>query len=130
MKKLILLFCLALTLMAGQVAAADMGIADNHRDAIHKAMQKHIQSVSELNGNGKFPMYDPETRSIVQLAFDKLHMSVEIKGRTMAYFVSCADFTDTAGVKYDLDFLVSPNYGVVATLIHSKDGKKTAYDIH
>jgi len=44
--------------------------------------------------------------------------------------VSCADFTSLEGVKYDLDFLVSPNYGVVATLIHSKDGKKTAYDIH
>ena len=129
MIKLIPSFCLCLILMAGSVAA-DTGIADNHRDAIHKAMEQHIQSVTELNGNGKFPMYDPATRSIVQLDFDKLHDSVEIKGRKLAYFVSCADFTDPGGVKYDLDFLVSPNYGVVATLIHSKDGKKTAYDIH
>jgi hypothetical protein len=129
MKKLIPLFYLVLTLMSGSVAA-EPGIADNHRDAIHKAMEQHIQSVTQLNGNGKFPIYDPETRSILQLNFDKLHDSVEIKGRKIPYFVSCADFTSLEGVKYDLDFLVSPNYGVVATLIHSKDGKKTAYDIH
>ena len=115
--------------MAGKVAA-DTGIADNHRNAIHKAMEQHIQSVTQLNGNGKFPVYDPETRSILQLDFDKLHDSVEIKGRKIPYFVSCAYFTDSAGTKYDLDFLVSPNYGVVATLIHSKNGKHTAYDIH
>ena len=130
MKKLIPIFCLVLTLMAGSVAA-DTGIADNHRDAIHKAMEQHIQSVTQLNGNGKFPVYDPETRSILQLDFDKLHDSVEIKGRKIPYFVSCADFKDSvSGDRYDLDFLVSPNYGVVATLIHSKNGKKTAYDIH
>ena len=129
MMKLIPLFCFVFTLMAGSVAA-DSGIADNHRDAIHKAMERHIQSVTELNGNGKFPVYDPEKHSIVQLAFEKLHDSVEIKGRKMAYFVSCAYFKDPAGVIYDLDFLVSPNYGVVATLIHSKDGQKTDYDIH
>jgi len=115
--------------MAGPVAAGT-GFADSHRNAIQKAMEQHIKSVTQLNGNGKFPVYDPETQSIVQLDFDKFHDSVEIKGRKMAYFVSCSDFTDSKGVKYDLDFLVSPNYGVVATLIHSKDGKKTAYDIH
>ncbi len=130
MKKAIPLICLVLTLIAGSAIAADSGIADNHRDAIHKAMEQHIKSVTQLNGNGKFPVYDPEKRSIVQLEFEKLHMSVEIKGRKMAYFVSCAYFKDPAGVIYDLDFLVSPNYGVVATLIHSKDGQKTDYDIH
>ena len=93
-------------------------------------MEQHINSVTELNGNGKFPVFDPDTRSIVQLSFDKLHTSVEIKGRALAYFVSCAYFKNPEGVVYDLDFLVSPNYGVVATLIHSKDGKKTDYDIH
>jgi hypothetical protein len=130
MKNLITILFLAFSLFAGPAFAEDSGIADNHRDAIQAAMTKHIQTVTELNGNGKFPVYDPEARSIVQLDFNKLHMSVEIKGRKMAYFVSCAYFKDPSGVIYDLDFLVSPNYGVVATLIHSKDGKKTAYDIH
>ena len=129
MKKLIPVFCIVFLFLIGPVSA-DTGIADNHRDAIQKAMQQHIESVTQLNGNGKFPIYDPETRSVVQLDFDKFHNSVEIKGRKLSYFISCADFKDSAGIMYDLDFLVSPNYGVVATLIHSKDGKKTAYDIH
>ncbi len=129
MKNLISAFCLVLTLMVGSVAA-DTGIADNHRDAIQKAMEQYIQSVTQMNGNGKFPVYDPETKSIVQLKFEKFHDTVEIKGRSLPYFVSCSYFTNSGGVTYDLDFLVSPNYGVVATLIHSKDGKKTAYDIH
>jgi hypothetical protein len=130
MKKLILTLCLAFSLISIPAFAEDMGIADNHRDAIQAAMKKHIDSVTELNGNGMFPVYDPDSRSIVQLSFSKLHKSVEIKGRDQAYFVSCAYFKDPAGMVYDLDFLVSPNYGVVAKLIHSKDGKKTAYDIH
>ncbi len=129
MKNLIPVFCLALTLMAGSVAA-DMGIAENHRDAIQKAMHQHIQSVIKLNGNGKFPVYDPETSSIIQLSFDRFHDSVEIKGRELPYFVTCADFTGAGGAKYDLDFLVSSNYGVVATLIHSRDGKHTPYNVH
>jgi hypothetical protein len=129
MRNLIPVFFLVLTLMAGSVAA-DTGIAENHRDAIQKAMEQHIQSVTQMNGNGKFPVYDPETRSIVQLNFERFHDSVEIKGRKLAYFISCADFKDSAGVMYDLDFLVSSKYGVVATLIHSKAGKKTNYDIH
>jgi hypothetical protein len=130
MKKIIPIFCFVLILMTGSVTA-DTGIAANHRDAIHKAMEKHIQTVTELNGNGKFPVYDPESRSILQLDFDKLHDSVEIKGRKFPYFVTCADFKDSAsGDKYDLDFLVSENYGVVATLIHSKNGKYTDYNIH
>ncbi len=130
MKKLIPILCFVFILMTGAVAA-DTGIAANHRDAIHKAMEKHIESVTELNGNGKFPVYDPESRSILQLDFDKLHDSVEIKGRKFPYFVTCADFMDSAsGAKYDLDFLVSENYGVVATLIHSKNGKHTDYNIH
>ena len=129
MKQLISVFCLVFTLITGSVWADD-GIAENHRDAIQKAMGKHIAMVTQLNGNGKFPVYDPDTRAIVQLEFEKFHDSVEIKGRKLSYFVACADFHDAKGVVYDLDFLVSRHYGVVATLVHSKDGRKTAYDIH
>ncbi len=129
MKTLIPAICIVLTLLVGAVSA-EPGIADNHRDAIQKSMKRHIDTVTKLNGNGKYPVYDPVTRSILQLDFDKLHNSVEIKGRKFPYFVSCADFTSANGDRYDLDFLVSPNYGVVASLIHSKKGKHTAYDIH
>jgi hypothetical protein len=69
--------------------------------------------------------------SILQLDFDNFHDSVETKGRKFPYFITWADFTGIAsGTKYDLDFLVSANYGVVVTPIHSKNGKHTAYNVH
>lgn len=111
-------------------AWSEDGIATNHGDAIQKAMAKHIQELTELNGNGKYPMFDPESRTLVQLEFKEFHDNVEIKGRTNAYFVSCADFVDPAGTLYDIDFFVSQNYGVVSALVHAKDGQKSPYDVH
>ena len=95
-----------------------------------KAMGQHIQGMSESNGNGKYPMFDPETRSLVQLEFKKLHDSVELKGRANQYFVSCADFVAPDGTLYDLDFFLSMKHDVVSVLVHSKNGQKTPYDIH
>ena len=129
MKK-ILIAILAVQFMWAGWALADTGIAETHRDAIQTAMGNHIKDVSDKNGNGMFPMFDPGKRTVVQLKFDKFHNSVEIKGRSYPYFISCADFTDKNGVKYDLDFLVSKNHHVVAVLIHSINNKKTKYDIH
>jgi len=129
MKKL-LITVLAVHFMWAGVALADNGIAESHRDAIQTAMGNHIKDVSEKNGNGLFPVFDPGQRTVVQLKFDQFHDSVEIKGRDYPYFISCADFKDKTGVKYDLDFLVSKNHAVVAVLIHSINNKKTKYDIH
>ena len=48
-------------------------------------------------------------------------------------FASCADFIDPKTQdKYDIDFLVSKantDYVVVQPLVHSKNGKKTPYDL-
>ena len=117
-------------LMISSSAWAHEGIVTSHRDAIQKAMMNHIEQVTEYNGNGKFPVFDPSEKTIVQLKFDYIHDSVEVMGRDNPYFVSCADFIDHKGVRYDLDFLVSKNHEVVAVLIHAKKGKKTPYDIH
>ncbi len=129
MKK-ILITMLAIHFMWAGWALADSGIVETHRDAIQTAMANHIKDVSEKNGNGMFPIYNPSQRTIIQLKFDKFHDSVEIKGRDYPYFISCADFTDKNGVIYDLDFLVSKNHEVVAVLIHAINNKKTSYDIH
>ena len=129
MKTLFTAACLGIFLLTG-TAWSEVGVADNHRDAIQKAMGKHIDELTELNGNCKYPMFDPESRSLVQLEFKEFHDSVEIKGRKNPYFVSCADFLAPDGTVYDLDFFVSKNYGVVAALVHSKDGKKSPYDVH
>ena len=93
-------------------------------------MGKHIQEMIEMNGNGKFPMFDPDSRTLVQLEFKNFHDSVEIKGRKNPYFVSCADFVAEDGTMYDIDFFVSKNYGVVSALVHAKNGVKSKYDIH
>ena len=120
---------LILFLFTSMAWAEHPGIATSHRDAIQKAMAKHIQDLTELNGSGKYPMLDPETRSLVQLEFKQLHDSIELKGRTNPYFVSCADFVAPDGTLYDLDFFVSENYSVVSTLVHAKGGKNSPYDV-
>ncbi len=129
MKK-ILITMLAIHFMWAGWALADSGIVETHRDAIQTAMANHIKELSEKNGNGMFPIFDPSQKTVVQLKFDRLHDSVVIRGKDYPYFISCADFTDKNGVIYDLDFLVSKNHEVVAVLIHAKNGKKTPYDIH
>jgi len=116
-------------LLAG-VAWADDGIVSTHRDAIQKAMGKHIQEMIEMNGNGKYPMFDPDSRALVQLEFKMFHDSVEIKGRKNPYFVSCADFVAEDGTMYDIDFFVSEKYAVVSALVHAKNGVKSKYDVH
>ena len=128
--KLIIAILITTFLMVSNLVLAHEGIATSHRDAIQKAMKNHIDQVTKYNGNGKFPVFDPSEKTVIQLQFDYLHDSVEVTGRDNPYFISCADFVDGKGVRYDLDFLVSKNYEVVAVLIHAKNGKKTQYDIH
>jgi hypothetical protein len=129
MKLLIATISMAFLMICSSVWAHE-GISTSHRDAMQMAMKNHIEQVANHNGNGKFPIYDPSIKTIVQLKFDFLHDSVEVMGRENPYFVTCADFVDSNGVRYDLDFLVSKNHEVVAVLIHAKKGKKIPYDIH
>ncbi|GJL54934.1 MAG: hypothetical protein NPIRA02_20660 [Nitrospirales bacterium] len=128
MNKFFIATCLGFVLLTGGIAWSG-GVASTHHDAVQKAMKQHIQGLTELNGNGTYPVFDPETRSLVQLEFKELHDSVELKGRTNQYFVSCADFVAPDGTLYDLDFFVSTKHGVVAALVHSKNGVHTDYNI-
>ena len=56
---------LALFLLTGMAWAEHPGIATTHRDAMQNVMAKHIRELGESNGNGKYPMFDPESRSLV-----------------------------------------------------------------
>ena len=118
-----------MALMAGLAWAEHPGVVTNHRDAIQQAMMKHIKHITEHNGNGMYPVFDPDSKTVVQLKLKEFHDSVEIMGRTTPYFVSCADFTAEDGTFYDLDFLVSRKYAVVGTLVHAKNGEKISYEI-
>ena len=129
MKITLSVVCFSLVLMAGLAWAEHPGVATSHRDAIQKAMMTHIKEVTEHNANGLYPVFDSDAKRVVQLKLKEFHDSVEIMGRATPYFVSCADFTAKDGTPYDLDFLVSSKYAVVATLVHAKNGNKISYEI-
>ncbi len=93
-------------------------------------MNAHIEDMIERNGNGKYPVFDPAVRTLVQLQFKELHAGVERMGKKTPYFVSCADFVGEDGTKYDLDFFVSEKYGVVSAIVHAKNGVESKYDVH
>ena len=73
--------------------------------------------------------YDPVADRLVRLELVELHDGIVQKGD---FYVSCADFTDEAGVTYDMDFLVletAEGYRVNQAIVHSVDGKKRKYHI-
>ena len=129
MKRFTYALGLVLLLTTSVAGAQHPGISTSHRDAMQNVMARHIQELTESNGNGKYPIFDPESRSLVQLEFKALHDSVEVKGRTTPYFVSCADFVAPDGTMYDVDFFISKNYEVVLAVVHAKNGTKTKYDV-
>lgn len=128
MKTMLATMCVGL-LFAGVAWAGDK-IVGKQRDTIQAAMNKHIKDMLERNGNGKYPVFDPDLRTIVQLEFKKLHEGVEMMGEKTPYFVSCADFVAEDDTKYDLDFFVSKKHGVVSTIVHAKNGVESRYDVH
>ena len=110
-------------------SADDPNIPKSTKAKVQTAMTNHINKMVKIN-EGTYPILDPDTRKIVQLDFKKLHKGVVVKGSEGKYYISCADFTDKSGIKIDIDFLVSPNYEVVESLIHKKDGKRMDYGVH
>jgi len=61
---------------------------------------------------------------------DGLHHGVKNKGNL---YVSCVDFTDKKGNKYDIDFLVNKSDGryiVAQPIVHKVNGVKNPYDLN
>ncbi len=129
MKKFIFIFLVVLMIPGAVYAADDPNISRETKDKVQIAMNAHINALMAKNG-GTYPIFDQDARSVVQLQFLKLHTGVVEKGKQGKYFISCADFTDASGTKYDLDFLVSANYEVVEALVHKKNGVKQHYGVH
>ena len=65
--KFIMAILITTFLVASSSVGAHEGIATSHRDAIQKAMKKHIDQIMEYNGNGKFPVFDPTEKTLIQL---------------------------------------------------------------
>ncbi|HEC25974.1 MAG TPA: hypothetical protein ENI67_00985 [Gammaproteobacteria bacterium] len=126
--KIITLGLLALLLLAGPVtyAADDPSIKGDLRTNIQATMDTFIKSQTI---DGTLRLYDPVEDVLLKVKLKKLHPGIVKKGD---FFVSCADFVDLKGRKYDLDFLVVPAGDKLITtqaIVHSVDGKKRKYHL-
>ena len=107
-------------------AGNDPSIKGELRQAIKQAMVEHVAATTI---EGRYVIYDAVEGKLKKLKFAELHDGVVKKGD---FFVSCADFVDATGQKYDLDFLVAKQgdgLRVFQGLVHSIDGEKRAYHL-
>ena len=126
--RLAALATLALTLSTtpAALAADDSSIQGELRTNIRASMQQFIR---QKTVDGVYHHYDPVEGKLLRLTFDTLHSGIV---RTGDFYVSCADFSDQAGRKLDMDFLVVPaGAGLLTTqaILHKVDGVKRPYDV-
>jgi len=107
-------------------AGDDPSIRGQMRTGIQAAMNEHIK---DNMVNGWYAIYDAKKGELKWLALDKLHEGIVKKGD---FYVSCADFVDAQGKKYDIDYLVAQeegSYRVLEAVVHAEDGKKREYHL-
>ncbi len=115
----------AATATAG-LAGDDPSIKGKTRTSIQKAMNEHIEHNTVKDS---YVIYDAVAGELKKLGFEALHKGIVKKGD---FYVSCADFVDPQGKKYDIDFLVAQkkdSFRVLQALVHSIDGDKRAYHL-
>lgn len=122
----LLLTMLLSVYMTFSFAGDDPSIKGDLRTSIQTAMGQHIDS-NKLNGN--YVIYDEINGEMKNLTLVELHSGIVKKGD---FYVSCADFVDKVGKKYDLDFLVGKSdkgLQVLQSIVHSVDGNKRKYHV-
>lgn len=106
-------FSLGWLLTMSPTGAQHLGISTTHRDAtMQHVMATRIRELTQSNGNGSYPILDPESRSLVQLQFERLHDSIEVKGGTSPCFVRLAECVARDGTAHGVDVFISENYEV------------------
>ena len=126
MYRKILTAALLLGLTTAAFTADDPSIKGATREGVQRAMQSHIAKNTLAD---RYVIYDAQTGHLNRLAFKELHAGIVKKGD---FYVSCADFLDGQGKKYDIDFLVAQKngaYHVLQGLVHSIDGEKRKYHV-
>jgi hypothetical protein len=104
----------------------DPSITGDTRKGIQAAMKSHID---ENTVNDRYIIYDAVTGELKKLKFDSVHKGIMKKAD---FYVSCADFIDDGGNKYDLDLLVVEKDGgfrAMDTIVHSINGEKRKYHL-
>ena len=107
-------------------AGDDPSIKGQMRAGIQTAMDEHI---TDNTVGDRYVIYDAANGELKWLTLDKLHEGIVKKGD---FYVSCADFVDARGKKYDIDFLVaqeSGSYSVLESVVHAEGGKKRKYHL-
>lgn len=107
-------------------AADDPSITGIPRTGSQQAMSDHIEH-NMLGEN--YIIYDDVSGKLMVLEFKELHSGLVKKGD---FYVSCADFVDAEGNKYDLDFFVAENsgeYRVYDAIVHKVNGDKRPYNL-
>lgn len=107
-------------------AGNDSSIKGELRKNITRSMETFI---GDKTIGDTFYIYDTVKGELLNLKFKKLHKGIVKKGD---FYVSCADFVDGEGTKFDLDFLVMPKDQSLTTIqavVHSVDGKKRKYHL-
>jgi hypothetical protein len=128
MKQILNLFIIPLLFLGISIAYAgdDPSIQGKLREDIGISMQEYIKKNTM---NNDFIIYDAVDGQLKRLEFDKLHKGIVKKGD---FYVSCADFVDKEGNKYDIDFLVGDTGKGLETLeavVHSVNKKKRKYHV-
>jgi len=106
------------------LAADDPSIQGKDRTESQNAMKEYVNKNSM---GGKFIVYDGMMGKLLKLKYEDVHEGIVKKGD---FYVSCADFVDHAGNKYDIDFLVAEKEGkftVFQALVHKVNGEKRDY---
>lgn len=113
-------------------SAAFAGLFSSDNKDVQKAMKSYVGDFTAKDGF--LPViYKGKVLKLNVAKSDKypdgFHSGVKNKGEL---YVSCADFKDEKGNKYDVDFLVSKidnKYKVVQPIVHSVNGEKNPYDL-
>ncbi|GJM15125.1 MAG: hypothetical protein DHS20C13_04520 [Thermodesulfobacteriota bacterium] len=107
-------------------AADDPSITGKPRISSQEAMSNHIEK-NQLDSS--YVIYDAVIGQLLELELVELHSGIVKKGD---YYVSCADFVDAKGNKYDLDFIVAENgseYIVYDAIVHKVNKDKRKYHL-
>jgi len=121
-----ILFLMLVTLAIPAFTADDPSIKGEVRAGVQSAMNDHVK---ENTLGEEYIIYDSGDGNVKGLTFKELHSGIVTKGD---FYVSCADFTDSSGNLYDVDFLVAESNGelrVYQALVHKINGEKRKYQV-
>jgi len=122
----IVLVLMMMGIAANGFAADDPSIKGEKRTAIQAAMSEHI---AENSVDGSYILYDPIDDKVLKLKLDGVHDGIVKKSD---FYVSCADFTSSKGVYYDLDFMVvekDGEYRALQGFVHKVGKNKRKYHL-